>query len=128
MEYLLKSTSYEVRLSSTGPRKGVCCKMSKTATSHLYENKDDKASCNNHEGISLFSIARKILAQILLNRIFDHQVDSVVTRNQCSFRKNRRDVDMVFAVRELQEKYIEPCRDLYLPFVYPTKAFDTINR
>ena len=72
---------------------------------HLYKNKvHEKTACNNHRGISLLSIAGKILACILLNRITEYLVDSVVSESQCGFRQNRGTVDMVFAVRQLQEK------------------------
>ena len=70
---------------------------------HLYKNKGEKSSCDNHRGISLLSIAGKIFARILLNRITEHLLDSVVSESQCGFRQNRGTVDMVFAVRQLQE-------------------------
>ena len=95
---------------------------------HLYKNKGDRAACDNHRGISLLSIAGKILARILLNRITTHLLDTVVSESQCGFRKNRGTVDMVFAVRQLQEKCIEQQQDLYLLFIDLTKAFDTVSR
>ena len=72
---------------------------------HLYKNKGDKSVCDNHRGISLLSIAGKILARVLLNRIIEHLVDSVVSESQCGFRKNRGTIDMIFcsqaATREM---------------------------
>ena len=35
---------------------------------------------------------------------------------------------MVFAARQLQEKFQEQHQDLYITFVYLTKAFDTVSR
>ena len=35
---------------------------------------------------------------------------------------------MVFAARQLQEKYFEQNKDLYFVFVDLTKAFDTVSR
>lgn len=95
---------------------------------HLYKNKGDRSSCDNHRGISLLSIAGKILARILLNRITKHILDDVVSESQCGFRKLRGTVDMVFAVRQLQEKCVEQHQDLHLLFIDLTKAFDTVNR
>ena len=95
---------------------------------HLYKNKGEKASCDNHRGISLLSIAGKILARILLNRMTEHLVDNVVSESQCGFRRNRGTIDMVFAVKQLQEKCIEQRQDLYLLFIDLTKAFDTVSR
>ena len=37
-------------------------------------------------------------------------------------------VDMVFAIRQLQEKCVEQHQDLHLLFINLTKAFDTVNR
>ena len=66
---------------------------------HLYKNKGEKATCDNHRGVSLLSIAGKLLVRILLNRITKHVLDSVVSESQCGFRQNRGTVDVIFAVR-----------------------------
>ena len=97
---------------------------------HLYKNKGDQSSCDNHRGISLLSIAVKFLARILLNRISKHLLDDVVSESQCGFRKHRRHrgtVDMVFAIRQLQEKCVEQHQDLHLLFIDLTKAFGTVK-
>ena len=39
---------------------------------HLYKKKGNRQSCDNHRGISLLSIAGKILARVLLNRLQKH--------------------------------------------------------
>jgi hypothetical protein len=44
---------------------------------HLYKNMGDRASCDNHRGISLLSIAGKIMARVILNRIKLHFRESV---------------------------------------------------
>ena len=95
---------------------------------HLYKNKGDRSSCDNHRGISLLSIAGKIMARVMLNRITKHILDDVVSESQCGFRKRRGTVDMVFALRQLQEKCVEQHQDLHLLFIDLTKAFDTVNR
>ena len=95
---------------------------------HLYKNKGDKSVCDNHRGISLLSIAGKIITRVLLNRIIEHLADSVVSESQCGFRKKRGTIDMIFAVRQLQEKCVEQHQDLYMLFIDLTKAFDTVSR
>ena len=95
---------------------------------HLYKNKGEKATCDNHRGISLLSIAGTLLARILLNRITKYLLDSVVSESQCGLRHNRGTVDMIFAVCKLQEKCLEQRQDLYLLFIDLTKAFDTVSR
>ena len=39
------------------------------STVALYKNKGSKANCRNYRGISLLSITRKILAQVILNQL-----------------------------------------------------------
>ena len=48
--------------------------------------------------------------------------------NQPGFRKGRGTTDMIFAARQLQEKCLKQCSDLYSIFVELTKAFDTVCR
>ena len=85
---------------------------------HLFKNKGNRQSCDNHRGISLLAIAGKILARILLNRLQGHlecasedeepsQLPSLLPESQCGFRQGRGTVDMIFTVRQLQEK----CRE-----------------
>ena len=90
--------------------------------------KGDRTDCGNYRGISLLSIAGKIFARILLNRLSTHITPEVVPETQCGFRGNRSTVDMIFCLRQLQEKYIEQDRPLYMVFVDFSKAFDTVGR
>ena len=39
---------------------------------HLFKRKGNPQVCGNHRGISLLSIAGKILARVLLNRLIEH--------------------------------------------------------
>ena len=96
---------------------------------HLYKGKGDRLCCDNHRGISLLSIAGKILGRILLNRLIRHvESRNIIPESQCGFRANRGTADMVFALRLLQEKCKLKNQDLYLLFIDLTKAFDTVNR
>ena len=95
---------------------------------HLYKRKGNRQDCNNHRGISLLSIAGKILARILLNRLMKHLEQGLLPESQCGFRKERGTIDMVFAARQLQEKCQEQNVDLYSTYVDLTKAFDTVSR
>ena len=95
---------------------------------HLYKGKGDKSLCDNHRGISLLSIAGKILAKLILSRLTKHIIDDLVPESQCGFRPARGTADMIFAVRQLQEKCREQQQDLYILFLDLTKAFDTVSR
>ncbi|XP_076055151.1 uncharacterized protein LOC143033544 [Oratosquilla oratoria] len=96
---------------------------------HIYKRKGNRQSCDNHRGISLLSIAGKILARFLLNSLLEHLENSgLLPESQCGFRAGRGTIDMIFAARQLQDKCIEQYRDLYTAFVDLTKAFDTVSR
>ena len=96
---------------------------------HLYKRKGNPQVCDNHRGISLLSIAGKILAKILLNRLNAHlDQTGLIPESQCGFRKDRGTIDMIFTTRQLQEKCQEQNVDLYMTFVDLTKAFDTVSR
>ena len=95
---------------------------------HLYKRKGNRQTCDNHRGISLLSIAGKILARILLNRLTAHLEKGFLPESQCGFRKERGTIDMIFAARQLQEKCQEQNTDLYSTYIDLTKAFDTVSR
>ena len=94
----------------------------------VHKQKGDRAECGNSRGISLLSVASKVLAKIMLTRLLEHVVDLILPESQCGFRRGRSTIDMIFVARQLQEKCREQHQDLYLAFVDLTKAFDTVNR
>ena len=94
----------------------------------LYKNKGEKSNCDNYRGITLLSIAGKILARILLNRLVPTIAEDNTPESQCGFRRSRSTTDMVFVLRQLQEKCREQNKGLYVSFVDLTKAFDTVSR
>ena len=93
----------------------------------LYKNKGSKVDCGNYRGISLLSIAGKIFARIILNRLIAVS-EANLPEAQCGFRPGRSNLDMIFTVRQVQEKCLEQNLDLYSVFIDLTKAFDTVNR
>ena len=94
----------------------------------LYKNKGEKSDCSNYRGITLLSIAGKILARVLLNRLVPSIAADNIPESQCGFRANRSTTDMVFVLRQLQEKCQEQNKGLFITFVDLTKAFDTVSR
>jgi len=80
-----------------------------------------------YHGISLLSIPGKVFARILLNRLTQH-VEQFLPEAQCGFRAGRGTSDMIFSLRQIQEKCIKQNMPLYMIFVDFTKAFDTVNR
>ena len=95
---------------------------------HIYKTKENKRTCDNHRGISLLSIAGKILARVFLNRLLKHLEQDHLPESQCGFRTGRETIDMIFAARQLQEKSMEQRQDLYITFVDLNKAFDSVSR
>ena len=86
-----------------------------------------KISCSNYRGITLLSTAGKILARVLLNRLIQTAAQENMPESPCGFRSNRGTVDMIFVLRQIQEKCREQNMGLYAAFVDLTKAFDTVS-
>uniref|UniRef100_A0A183SM07 Reverse transcriptase domain-containing protein n=1 Tax=Schistocephalus solidus TaxID=70667 RepID=A0A183SM07_SCHSO len=84
--------------------------------------------CDNHRRISLLNIAGNIFARILLNRLNGHLQQGLVPESQCGFRRRRGTTDMIFAARQLQEKFQEMRTHLFTIFADLTKSFGTVNR
>ena len=93
----------------------------------LFKNKGDQHNCNNYHGISLLNIVGKLFARIVLHRL-ETLAERIYPESQCGFRSKRSTVDMIFSVRQLQEKCREQNQPLYLAFIDLTKAFDLVSR
>ena len=94
----------------------------------LYKNKGEKSDCSNYRGITLLSIAGKILARVLLYRFISMTAQENTPESQYGFKINRGTVDMIFVLRQIQEKCREQNMGLCAAFVDLTKAFDSISR
>lgn len=90
--------------------------------------KGDRMDCNNYRGISLLSVAGKVMARVILNRLMGHVEQSILPETQCGFRSERSTIDMIFTLKQVQEKCREQNMPLYIVFIDFTKAFDTVNR
>ena len=90
--------------------------------------KGSKKNCGNYRGISLLSIAGKIMARVILNRINEQISPNTLPETQSGFRSGRSTIDMIFSLRQIQEKCIEQNKELYAVFIDFTKAFDTVSR
>ncbi|XP_076062421.1 uncharacterized protein LOC143037754 [Oratosquilla oratoria] len=75
--------------------------------------KGDRENCSNYRGISLLSIASKIFARILLDRLFILAEDEL-PESQRVFLPSRGTIDMIFCARQLQEKSLEQQQQLLL--------------
>ena len=93
----------------------------------LYKNKGDRSDCNNYRGISLLSVVSKVFARVALQRL-QQVAERVYPESQCGFRVQRSTTDMIFTLRQLQEKCREQKQPLFIVFVDLTKAFDLVSR
>ena len=75
----------------------------------------------------MLSIVGKLFAKVILNRIWP-TIEAYLPEAQCSFRSGRSTVDMMFVLRQLQEKCREQHKELHLAFIDLVKAFDTVCR
>ena len=93
----------------------------------LYKNKGERSDCINYRGISLLCIVGKVFARVILIRL--HRLaEKVYLESQCGFRAERSEVDLIFSLRQLQEKCREQKMPLYVTFINLTKVFDLISR
>ena len=56
--------------------------------------KGSRTDCGNYRGISMLSVAGKILANVLLNRL-QPLSDSIIPETQCGFRPGRSTTDII---------------------------------
>ena len=99
----------------------------KDALSVKIFKKGDKTLCDNYRGISLRCVAGKIYCKIILNRL-KQLSEKILPESQSGFRSERSTNDMIFSLRQIQEKAIEQGQDLYVIFFDFKKAFDTVSR
>ena len=78
----------------------------------LYKNKGKKSDCSNYRD-TLLSIAGKILARVLLNGLIPTIPQKNTPESYCGFRPNRGTVDMIFVLRQIQQKRREQNMGLY---------------
>ncbi|KAL0191946.1 hypothetical protein M9458_010242, partial [Cirrhinus mrigala] len=91
------------------------------------KNKGDHSDCNNYRGISLLNIVGKAFARVILVRL-QILASHIYPESQCGFRAGQSTIDMIFSLRQLQEKCREQQMPLYVAFIDLTKAFDLVSR
>ena len=92
--------------------------LTKRKKTKLYEN---------YRGISLLSIAGKILTHIVNGRLRT-MAEKILPESQSGFRYSPGTTDIILYVRQLQEKCREQYQLFFLAFIGPTKPFDSIHR
>ncbi|XP_049829037.1 uncharacterized protein LOC126267775 [Schistocerca gregaria] len=93
----------------------------------LYKQNGNRSDWNTYRGISLIRVARKAYARVILMRL-QTLASRIYPESQCGFRPGPSTVDMIFSLRQLQEKCREQQRPLYIAFMDLVKAFDLVSR
>ncbi|THD24217.1 Acyl-CoA:glycerol-3-phosphate acyltransferase [Fasciola hepatica] len=89
--------------------------------------KGDRSSCENHRGISLVSIASKLLTGLILHRLSSAR-EMRTRENQAGFRSGRGCMDHIFTLRQTLEHRHIFCRPITSVFLDSKAAFDLVYR
>jgi exonuclease III len=89
--------------------------------------KGDRKQCKNYRGITLMCHCAKVYEKILERRI-RNKVEQEMREEQYGFRSGRSTVDLIFAIRQLQERFYEHGKDLVMAFMDIEKAYDSVGR
>ena len=88
----------------------------------------DLSVCSNNRGITLLSVALKILNRILISRITPG-LEQILRDNQAGFRHGRSCCEQIFVVRQLFERCKEfSNHPIFACFVDYKAAFDSVDR
>ena len=89
--------------------------------------KGARTSCENHRGISLVSVASKVLSGIILRRLMDYR-ERQIRENQAGFRPGRGCIDHIFTLRQILEQRHSFRRPTLVVFLDLKAAFDSVDR
>ena len=93
----------------------------------LYKGKGSSDECKNYRGISLLSVAWKVYARVLIERVW-RITEGMLDEQQGGFRKGRGCVDQIFAVKQICEKAKRKKKKVFMGFMDLEKAYDSVNR
>ncbi|CAH8458083.1 unnamed protein product [Dicrocoelium dendriticum] len=86
-----------------------------------------RSECGSHRGISLISIASKLLASVILHRLTGTR-ESQIREGQAGFRRGRCYLDHIFTLRQLLEHHHIYWRPTVVVFLDIKGAFDSVDR
>ncbi|CAH8674745.1 unnamed protein product [Schistosoma haematobium] len=89
--------------------------------------KGSRRSCNNYRGISLLPIASKLLASVILCRLFKTR-ERLTREEQAGFRSGRGCIDHIFTLRQMLEHRHTYQRPTIVVFLDIRAAFDSLDR
>ncbi|CAH8649925.1 unnamed protein product [Dicrocoelium dendriticum] len=86
-----------------------------------------RSECGSHRGISLISIASKLLTSVIIHRLTGTR-ESQIREEQAGFRRGRGYIDHIFTVRQLLEYLHIYWRPTVVVFLDIKGAFDSVDR
>ena len=89
--------------------------------------KGSRVCCENHRGISLVSVASKLLTGIILRRLVNAR-ERQIRENQAGFRPGRGCIDHIFTLRQILEHRHSYKRPTLVVFLDLKAAFDSVDR
>ena len=89
--------------------------------------KGTRSLCENHRGISLVTVASKVLSGLILRRLIHHR-ESQTRENQCGFRPGRGCIDNIFTLRQVLEQRHCFAQSTIVVFLDLKAAFDSVDR
>jgi Reverse transcriptase (RNA-dependent DNA polymerase) len=91
----------------------------------IYKGKGDAMDCGSYRGVKLLEHAMKVFERVIEARVRSRcEIDDM----QFGFRAGRGTTDAIFVVRQMQEKFLEEKKELWMAFVDLEKAFDRVPR
>ena len=82
--------------------------------------------CELHRTISLMSHVTKILLRIVLMKVRS-KIRPEIAEEQCGFVEGKETSNAIFLLRTIIELTLECQKEVYLCFIYYTKAFDRVQ-
>ena len=92
---------------------------------NLYKGTGDALELGDYLALKLTDQVMTLLARVL-DSFIGNKVD--IESMQFGFVPDRGTTDVIFIIRQLQEKYIAATKPLYYAFVDLEKAFDHVHR
>ena len=92
---------------------------------NVYKGKGDALECGSYRGIKLLDHVMKVVERVIERRL---RSKVVINDMQFGFRPGKGTTDAIFIVRQMQERYLEKKKDLWMAFVDLEKAFDRVPR
>lgn len=92
----------------------------------IHKNGDEK-ECRNYRGITLLSVAYKILSTLINNKLRSFATQNI-GEYQMGFVKGKSTVDAIHITKQIIEKCREHNIDIHMLFIDFKRAFDSVKR